>query len=452
MSRLFGTDGVRGVFNVDLTPEVALKLGLAIGSYFGSGSRIIVGNDFRAGSLSLSNAVISGLLSCGIRVYYAGFTPTPALQYYIKEKGFDGGVMITASHNPPQYNGIKVIMDDGIEASREVEKVIEDYYFSLRFKRVKWRYVLNQVYSVHDVNDFYVRGVLKLVDKDLISKRGFKVVADLANNVSSLTTPKLLRELSVKVLTINGDMSHEPYRTPEPNRESLSDLYKVVTAVGADLGLAHDGDADRVIFIDELGNFIPGDYSATLLARYLVERDRDSPKRVVTAVSSSVVVEEVLKPLGVEVIWTKVGSIGIARLMKRVGALCGFEENGGFMYPKHQYVRDGAMTIALMLEYLAKEKTTLSKALSTIPKYYLIKTKVPMDRERAFRMVEKVKEVYSKHKYIDIDGVKVFEKDYWFLVRPSGTEPLLRVIVEGRTKGIAEKVLSELMKLIKEGG
>ncbi|HDD25745.1 MAG TPA: phosphoglucosamine mutase, partial [Acidilobales archaeon] len=134
------------------------------------------------------------------------------------------------------------------------------------------------------------------------------------------------------------------------------------------------------------------------------------------------------------------------------GALCGFEENGGFMYPKHQYVRDGAMTTALMLEYLAKERTTLSKALSTIPKYYLIKTKVPMDRERAFRIVEKVKEVYSKHKYIDIDGVKVIEKDYWFLVRPSGTEPLLRVIVEGRTKEIAEKVLSELMKLIKEGG
>ncbi|RLG82778.1 MAG: phosphoglucosamine mutase, partial [Thermoprotei archaeon] len=359
---------------------------------------------------------------------------------------------ITASHNPPQYNGIKVIIGDGIEAPKEVEEVIEDYYFSLRFKRVEWRYVLNQVYSVHDVNDFYVRGVLKLVDKDLISKRGFKVVADLANNVSSLTTPKLLRELGVKVLTINGDMSHEPYRTPEPSRESLSDLYKVVTAVSADLGLAHDGDADRVIFVDELGNFIPGDYSATVLARYLVERDKDSPKRVVTAVSSSIVIEEVLKPLGVEVVWTKVGSIGIARLMKRIGALCGFEENGGFMYPKHQYVRDGAMTTALMLEYLAKERTTLSKALSTIPKYYLIKTKVPMDRERAFRMVEKVKEVYSKHKYIDIDGVKVFEKDYWFLVRPSGTEPLLRVIVEGRTKGIAEKVLSELMKLIKEGG
>ena len=451
-NRLFGTDGVRGIVNETLTPDFILRLALAIGEYFPPGSRILVGNDARAGNEYIVKVVTGALIASGLKVYYAGALPTPALQFNVKERGFDGGVMVTASHNPPQYSGVKVIMADGVEAPRDVEERIEEAFFSGRYRRVPWHTFKDQYFKLSDSVEYYVEGVVKKVDSERIRRRGFRVVADCANNVGALTTPRILRRLGVKVLSVNAHLSPIPYREPEPVPENLTDTSEIVRAIGADFGVAHDGDADRAIFIDDTGRVIPGDRSAALLCRHIVvNRGDKAPRRVVTAVSSSTIIEDVLKDLGVEVYWTKVGSVGIARTMMKIGALAGFEENGGFMYPPHQYVRDGGMALALMLEYLSYEGRKLSEVINELPSVYLIKTKVPLsDRGKAVEIIEEIKRRYSNLRIIDIDGVKGIGEDFWFLVRPSGTEPVLRIFVECRSKDKAEKLLNDILSIVKE--
>ncbi len=456
MKRLFGTDGVRGIVNEWFTPERALRLGLAIGSYFGEGAEIVVGRDARAGNEFMVRAVMAGLISSGLRVYDAGLLPTPALQYNVRRRWFEGGVMITASHNPPEYVGVKVVLSDGVEAPREVEAEIERAYWEERFRRVSWASLGERVRRLDDAIDFYVDGIASQVDDELIRWREWRVVVDAANNVGALTTPRVLRRLGAKVLTINSDLSHIPYREPEPLPNTLKDTSRIVTAVGADFGVAHDGDADRAIFIDDQGRVMPGDRSAALLCKHIAKTRPGLPRRVVTAVSSSTLIEEYLRSSGIEVVWTRVGSIVIARKMMEIGALAGFEENGGFMFPPHQYVRDGAMTTALMLEFLARERVKLSEAYDSLPKRYLIKDKLPLpDREVVPKILEAVKSMLEGARFIEVDGVKAIWNGNWVLVRPSGTEPVLRIFVESPTEKEAEELLRkiklEIMKVLGAG-
>jgi phosphomannomutase/phosphoglucomutase len=450
LKRLFGTDGVRGVIASELTPLFIAKLAWAIGSYFKEGSRILVGYDYRAGGDAIKNILMGVLVLSGVKVYDAGYTPTPALQYAVKTEGFDGGVMITASHNPPEYNGIKVIGPHGVEVGRDEERVIEEIFWSEKFRVIDWRSAVWSVEKYIGVNDLYVKAILEHVDKDIIVKKGFKVLVDPVNNVGVFTTPRLLRELGVKPVVINGDLNYEPTRPPEPTPETLSNTAQVVKACNCDFGVALDGDADRSIFIDEQGRVYWGDRSAVLLAKHL-KLYKNLTGKVYTGVSSSVLVEDILRSLGVEVIWLKVGSVDIAHAMMRAGdALCGFEENGGFMYPPHQFVRDGAMTLALFLEMLATSGRRVSELFSELPEYYIVKKKYPMSRDVAVRIIDLVKEEFKSERLITVDGVKVISRDYWVLVRPSGTEPLLRVMLEAKSEEIAKSILERVESIIKE--
>jgi len=451
--RLFGTDGVRGLINEELTPEVVLRLGLAIGSFFGEGSRILVAMDARMGGEIYKNIVASALMSTGVKVYDAGYAPTPALQYAVKAGGFDGGVMITASHNPPEYNGIKVIGPHGIEIEREEERVIEEIYWENKFRRVSWNSIPYHVEKYPSVINEYVKAIVSHVDKDLIRSKGFKILIDPANSVGALTTPLIARELGVKPLVVNGTLDpFFPGRLPEPTVENLESTARLTREAGVALGVAHDADADRAIIIDERGVVHWGDRSAVLLAKYL-KSEKGLTGKIYTAVSSSMMVEEVMKPLGVEVVWLKVGSVDIAHTMRRSNdALCGFEENGGFMYPPHQYVRDGGMTTALFLEMLAKYNVPASQLFEELPKYYTVKKKYRMERSKALEVVEKVKEAFHNERMITIDGVKVVSSDFWLLVRPSGTEPLLRVMAEAKSPERLNEIVAYVEKLIEEAG
>ncbi len=447
MGRLFGTDGVRGIVNEELTPDKALRVGQALGAYLGENSRILIGRDVRAGGEMLFHAVAAGLISQGVRVYYAGYIPTPGLQYIVKKHDdFDAGVMITASHNPPEYNGIKVIGGNGVEIDRDREKEIEDIYFSMRFRKTGWTSLLHDMKKYDDAIDEYVEGMLSQLDADLISSRGFKVVVDPANSVGSLVTPRLLRRLGVKVYTLNGHLDPLfPGREPEPTVDSLTELARTVRELGADLGVGHDGDADRAILVDDNGRIWWGDRSGSLLARYASEKWRNLPRRVYTGVSSSILVEEYLSRYGIEVRWTPVGSVVISHLiMSEGGAVAGFEENGGYMHPPHQIVRDGAMKTALFLEMMAAEKRKASELFDELPVYYPLKTKIPMPRDKALLVVDALRNEYSSYKMVTIDGLKVFGEDYWFLVRPSGTEPVLRIMLEAKSR---EKALALLETL-----
>ena len=451
--KLFGTDGVRGITNKHITPQFIARLAQAIGTYFGEGSRILVGQDARAGSYFTSHIVIGTLLSEGIKVYSAGLAPTPALQYYVKERGFDGGIIVTASHNPPEYSGLKVILSDGVEASKDVEREIEELFWENKSPQTDWRSLGYDAVKVNDVIDVYVDAIIDKVDVETIKRRGFRVAVDGANSVGSLSTPRLLRKLGVKVYSINTEISHEPNRPPEPGPESLQALSEAIKVWDADFGVAHDGDADRAIYVDNEGNVIPGDRTAVLLCKHILANRKDNlPKRVITAVSSSTIVEEVLKEYGVEVVWTKVGSVGIARMMMKIGAMAGFEENGGFMFPPHQYVRDGGMSIALMLEYLSKERKSLKDEISSLPSRYLVKGKVSITPGTDIQPVleEVLKHFGSSARVIRVDGIKVIDKESWFLIRPSGTEPIIRIFTEAPKKEEAEKLLNLLMSQIKQ--
>ncbi|RLG62683.1 phosphoglucosamine mutase, partial [archaeon] len=237
--RLFGTNGIRGVANRELTPELALRVGLAVGAYFGGG-RLIVGRDGRFGSLMVQRAVEAGLHSAGSTIYDVGVMPTPAIQYAVKHFGMDGGVIITASHNPPEYVGIKVVASNGVELPREEEVKVEEIFFEERFLRADWR-GLGSTHRLSGVLDVYLEAVKSHVDVDAIRRRGFRVVVDPGNGVGALSTPRLLRELGCRVYAINSHIDGSfPGRPPEPRPEYLGGLSNAVRDVGADLGAAHD--------------------------------------------------------------------------------------------------------------------------------------------------------------------------------------------------------------------
>ncbi|MGB9816740.1 MAG: phosphoglucosamine mutase [Desulfurococcaceae archaeon] len=450
MSKLFGTDGVRGIVGKELIPQFITKFALAVGAFFNEGARILVGMDNRGGNEAIKRIIEGTLILSGLKVYDAGLTPTPALQYVVKTEGFDGGIMITASHNPPEYSGIKVIGPHGIEVDRDEERIIEKYFWEEKYRIVSWRSAAEKVVKYPFVNDLYIDSIVSKVDVGKISRRGFKVLVDPANNVGALTTPKILKKLGVKPIVVNGNLDVEPARYPEPTPDNLLETAKLVPQYGCTLGIAHDGDADRAILIDEKGRIHWGDRTAVLLAKHLVV-NRGERGRVYTGVSSSTIIENVLKQLNIEVVWLKVGSVDIAHAMRKAGdALCGFEENGGFMYPPHQYVRDGGITTALFLEYLATEAKNASELFDELPFYHTIKTKYKMSRDLALIVVEKVKEEFRNERLITIDGVKVISNDYWLLVRPSGTEPLLRVMIEARDEEVAKQLLERIDRLVNE--
>ncbi len=450
--KLFGTDGVRGIVNETFDPFFAVRLAWAIASNFPPGSRVLVCCDARPGNPAIYGAVLSALAAGGAKVYDGGYAPTPALQLAVRDLGFDYGVMVTASHNPPQWVGLKLIMSDGIEAPVEVELEVERRFFSNDFRRVGWSEIRSIERFPHVV-EHYVKEVKKRVDAEKIRRKGLKAVVDCANSVTALTTPRILRELGVKTLSINADLGY-PHRPYEPTPENIEELMKVVKSVGADFGVAHDGDGDRAILVDPRGNFVPGDVSATLLIPFVAEKHPELPKRIVTAVSTShFLMEKNVVSKGIEVVWTRVGFINIARkIVELGGALAGFEDNGGFGYVPHQPVRDGGMKAALVAEMLATYNKSLSELLDSIWRPIIIRTKVPLpDRSKVPTVIEELRKRFGAGaKVIDIDGIKIIASEWAFLVRPSGTEPIMRIMVEALSEEIAKKMLEEVKQVVIE--
>ncbi len=444
---LFGTNGIRGVVGEDLTPEFAAKVGVAVGTYF-DGKDILLGYDARTSNIVLSRAIAAGLASAGTNVHDTGLAPTPAIQFAVKHFHMDGAVIITASHNPPEYNGVKVVGGDGVEIPREEEVKIEEIFFEDHFRRGRWD-ELGSISSVAGVLDAYVRAVESQVDVDAIRKRRFKVVVDSANSVGGLTTPRLLRELGCEVTTLNSNLDgHFPGRIPEPKPETLGKLSAAVKAFGAELGVAHDGDADRCMFADEKGDICFGDRTGAIIIDYVLEKHPHSI--VVTPISSSKLVEDIVKERGSELRWTVVGSTQVSREMLEVKSVISMEDNGGIFYGPHQPVRDGAMAAALMLEILAKRGKPLSELVAALPEYYIIKQRLDCPNELKQKTLEMLLEKTKSYNRITIDGIKIFFADGSVLIRPSGTEAIYRVYAEAKEEKRAEELASWGVSLVKD--
>jgi phosphomannomutase/phosphoglucomutase len=439
--KLFGTNGIRGTVNKELTLEKATKIALATGTFFNK-KDLLLGYDARTSGPMLARAVTAGLTATGCNVYTVGMAPTPALQYAVKNHRMDGAVIITASHNPPEYNGIKVIWNDGIEISHQQEKEIEHIYFEDKTTLANW----NKIGKEHDfavANDEYVEAVKNHVNVSEIAQKHYHVVVDAANSVSSLTAPQLLRELGCKVTTINANIDGTfPGRMPEPRPENLTELATTVKAVKADFGVAFDGDADRSIFVGENGEVYWGDKTFAVIEKdFLMENPN---AKIVTPVSSSTLVKDVAEAFKGELVWTKVGSVTVSQTMKEVKAKLGGEENGGVFYGPHQSVRDGAMTTALILGIMAKTGKTLSGLIAEQPRYFLEKGKIACPEEKKEKVLEKLGEQVKGANVSTIDGVKIwFEDKSAILVRPSGTEPVYRLYAEAKSHEKALKLIAD---------
>ncbi|CAJ37497.1 phosphoglucosamine mutase [Methanocella arvoryzae] len=438
---LFGTNGVRGIANVEMTPEMAMNLAKSIGTL--KGGKIAVGRDTRQSGEMLKSAVIAGLLSTGCSVVDLGIAPTPTVQYYVKHHA-DAGIIITASHNPPEYNGVKGVAGDGTEMSRADEAEVEKIYFSGSYRQANWSQTGEL--SSFDPKPMYIDGIIKAVDAEAIRKKNFKVVSDTGCGAASLTTPFLLRKLNCKVISLNAQVDGTfPGRNPEPTGNEINDLKAAVVAAGADMGIAHDADADRAVFVDDKGRFVNEDVLLAMMTEYKLQR---KPGTIVTPVSSSSLIEDIAKKYGQEVIWTQVGSIHVARKMMQVGAVFGGEGNGGLIYPEFQYCRDGGMSAASVLEMLATTGKKLSEIVDAVPCYNSVKEKIHCkNKNEVLKMIA----THAKGDKIDTtDGVKIFNNDGWVLVRASGTEPIIRVFAESKTCDGAKRLAEYGVSLVTE--
>jgi phosphomannomutase/phosphoglucomutase len=448
--KLFGTNGIRGVVNVDLTSEMAVEVGCAVGTFFNRGT-VILGYDARTSGLMLTRAVIAGMNATGCNVLLAGMAPTPALQFAVKNHKVDGGVIITASHNPPEYNGMKVLWNDGVEISHEQETKIEDVYFKQKAKLAGWDKV-GETHDLPGVIDEYVKAIESHINNKALKRKHYHVVIDAANSVGALATPHLLRELGCAVTTINANIDGTfPGRLPEPRPENLKDLSLTVKAVKADIGVAFDGDADRAIFVDETGHIHMGDKTFAVVEKYYLIEHPDM--QIVTPVSSSTLIKDVADAFKGKIVWTKVGSVTVSQTMKKLKANLGGEENGGIFYGPHQPVRDGAMSTALILEIMARTDKKLSSLIRELPEYYLQKGKVECKEEQKERILEKLVSEVKDLNISTIDGVKIsFDDRRAILIRPSGTEPIFRLYAEARTEDKAQRLLKaytdKLVKII----
>ncbi len=401
----------------------------------------------------VKSAIASSLLASGCNVHDAGTIPTPSLQYAVRKRGFSGGVMITASHNPAPFNGIKVIGPDGVEVERKTEEEIEKIYAKRSFSLKPWDQV-GQEFPFTEALELHKQGVLRHIEPKRIAKAKLRVMVDPGNGVGTLITPCLLRDLGCKVFTMNSNLDGTfPGRQPEPTPEALTGLSKAVKAIGADLGIAHDGDADRCIFVDEKGEAYYGDKSFALIADWFLTHNPG--EKVVATFNCSKAIPDIATKHGGKIIWTRVGAITVSRTVLETGAKLGGEENGGVFYAPHQPVRDGTMTACLMLQILADRDEPLSQLMQELPRYYVNKGKVPCKNELKEQVLAKLLTQTGNLKTETLDGVKIWtEKNSWILLRPSGTEPVFRLYAESTEPKKAEQLVREyqhkLSKTIQE--
>ena len=443
MKKLFGTNGVRGVFSEDFTLEFVNDLVMSLAAYFKKG-KILVGYDGRHSSPIVAKIVSSALNYSGLDCYMAGLVPTPCLEYATKKLGYDGGLMITASHNPPQYNGIKPVASDGVEISREDERKIEQIFAEKNWIKAS---TFGKSFEETNVISTYIDGIISLIDIDSIKAKKFKVCLDLGNGAQAVTAKKLCENLDCDVHTINEEINGDfPGRGSEPTPQNLDELSKLVVDTNSNFGIAFDGDGDRSIFCDETGKILTGDSSALLLCDYLLQQHPNS--QVVTCLNSGNIIENIVEKTNSHVVRTKVGSVEVSRRMVNDDALVGYEENGGFMFGNHNHVRDGAMTLALMLDLLSKSQLDLSQNIKNLPPSFTTKTKIECSLEKSKIVISELLKEFPDSN--TSDGIKIqVDKDNWVMIRPSGTEPIIRIYGESNSQQNLDSLISNFVEKTK---
>jgi len=450
--KLFGTSGVRGVVNRDLTPETALQIASAVATYTNSG-KIVVGHDTRTSASMLENSLIAGLLAGGCSVYTLGLVPTPVLAYLTRETKADTGIMITASHNPPEYNGIKLFNEDSMAFNEEKQKQIEKIIENKNFRRANWQNIkketrIDETYRYMDV-----------IQKTVTLKKKWQIVLDTGNGATSNIAPTLFRKLGCKVTAINSQPDgFFPGRSPEPNTESLQSLCQIVKQLKADAGIAYDGDGDRMVAVDEKGKISPLDQILATYASHVIKENKGGI--VVTTVEASMCLEKMVKKYNGRIERTKVGDINVATAVKAHKAIFGGEPCGAWIHPKYHYSPDGILSSILLLKALEEEgeeeqKIILSKFVSRAPQYPMIRENVTCPSNIKSKVMSELEKIVDStfpkvKEKLTIDGLHITLENGWVLIRASGTEPLIRVTVEAESANEAKEIMGKAIKLVKK--
>jgi phosphoglucosamine mutase len=450
--KLFGTTGVRKIYGVEFDLEMALNLGKALGTYLGEGT-VLLARDARTTGLMVADAVSAGLMSAGINVIRAGIIPTPTLALMTREYGCQAGVMVTASHNPPEYTGLKFWSSTSMGFTAEIEGKIEAIYESREFKAAAWDR-LGTERAVDTAAGDHINALLKYCDADLIRSKKFRVIVDPGNGVASVLTPYLMQELGCKVVSINAQLDgHFPGRKSEPAEEFLGDLIKMIRQTGADLGIAHDGDSDRVVFVTGTGEVVQGDRTIALLAGPEMLTTKNSI--VVTTVDSSMALDKIVEEAGGKTIRTPVGDIQVAMKVKEVGAVFGGEACGVFIFPEFHLAPEPFMAACRLLEMMAREGESFDALINKIPKHPMRRVKVECPNDMKGQVMSSLQktlpdELEDVKDIITVDGLGITLKEGWVLVRPSGTEPVIRVTCEAPNENLLESIVEKSEAIVRK--
>ncbi|KYH39362.1 MAG: phosphoglucosamine mutase [Candidatus Bathyarchaeota archaeon B23] len=447
MRGLFGTSGIRGVVNVELTPQLALEVGKAIATLH-RGGVLVVGRDTRPSGEMLEASLIAGAASCGCDVEALGLAPTPLTAYTTRALSADTGVSVTASHNPPEYNGLKPFDSSGMAYGEERRRAVEEVIRSEAYTPSEWSGI--GLVEEIEATPLYLDAILR----DLELQRAWRVACDLMNGATAVTAPEALKAAGCEGVYLNANPDgYFPSGVPEPRGETLRRLGEVVRSSEAQVGFAFDGDGDRVMFVDEDGVAPTPDRVLAAYAAYVVERCRGGV--IVTHVGASMCVDEAVRLAGGRVIRTRVGDAYVAEALMRRGGVFGGEPVGAWIHPDVHPCPDGLLSALRLLGALEERDVSLSEFVAEIPEYPLLRGKVRCPNPLKGRVMALLRERWGEHlggvlSTSTVDGLRLELGDGWLLMRPSGTEPVIRLTAEAESRSRAEELMERGRGLVEE--
>ncbi len=440
-----GVSGIRGVVGEFLTPQLACSFAQAFGTYVGAG-RVVVGRDTRASGPMLQHAVTCGLLAAGCEVVDAGILPTPTIQVYVGATGARGGIAITASHNPPEYNALKLFNSEGLFFNNYERGELLDLYHQTEFRRATNAEMRGMTADHATPKRLHIERVLKHVDAERIRRRRFRVALDAVNGAAAVMSPGFLRDtLGCELHAIAVDPGKPFPRDAEPKPETLGELSDLVRRTNADAGFAHDPDGDRLAIADETGRVLDND---DVLALAVDAALRRLPGDVVVNLTTSSAIDDIARRHGRRVYRTPVGEANVVETMQAVRAVIGGEgSNGGIIFPAVQLCRDSYTGMAFLLDRMAESGETVSALAARLPRYYRRLGKAAFEHGRLGALMQALEESFPGAALDRCDGLKVLLPDAWIHVRASNTEPLLRIAAEAKSDAAVEDLYERVVGL-----
>ena len=438
--------GVRGVIGDSLSPPLLTRFAESFGTYLNSG-KIVVGRDTRTSGEMVKHAVFAGLMSTGCQGVDLDICPVPTVQLMVRKLGARGGIAITASHNPVEWNALKLIRSDGCFLNSYQAEELLSIYHQGDFRKArndKIKQIKRNTLGIPS----HLEQILKHYGPVKWKGRRLKVAIDCCNGAGSLMTPRLLRSLECDLVSINTIPDGIFPHPPEPVPQNLTDLCRLVKESEADVGFAQDADADRLAIVSEKGVPIGEDNTLALAVKFLLSQERGT---VVTNLSATQAIDDIAQAFNCRVIRTKIGEVNVTEAMKKEEAIIGGEGNGGVIFPRINFARDSMVGITLVLHYMALAGSPLSTLVEDLPHYYFVKQTVPCPSSRVRSFLNLLKETYSREKMDLTDGLKILRPDSWAHIRPSNTEPIMRIVVEARSEEAAQVWAREIIAKMGNG-